>query len=84
TSTTVPTAAQPVVAQSPDAPELPALFAAMTAGLMDVLRARAELKNSLRLPVTLIQRTENNPLKFAATVDEAVARLLAPAGPGYQ
>jgi len=50
---------------------------------MDVLRARAELKNSLRLPVTLIQRTENNPLKFAATVDEAVARLLAPAGAGY-
>lgn len=45
--------------------------------------ARAELKNSLRLPVTLIQRTENNPLKFAATADEAVARLLAPPGPGY-
>ncbi|WP_372359705.1 type VI secretion system-associated FHA domain protein TagH [Xanthomonas axonopodis] len=83
TAAAIPTAAQPVVAQSPDAPELPALFAAMTAGLMDVLRARAELKNSLRLPVTLIQRTENNPLKFAATVDEAVARLLAPAGPGY-
>ncbi|MBV6807935.1 type VI secretion system-associated FHA domain protein TagH [Xanthomonas euvesicatoria] len=83
TSAAIPDAAQPVVAQSPDAPELPALFAAMTAGLMDVLRARAELKNSLRLPVTLIQRTENNPLKFAATVDEAVARLLAPAGPGY-
>ncbi|UXA53271.1 type VI secretion system-associated FHA domain protein TagH [Xanthomonas prunicola] len=76
-------AAQPVVAQTPDTPELRALFAAMTAGLMDVLRARAELKNSLRLPVTLIQRTENNPLKFAATVDEAVARLLAPPGPGY-
>jgi type VI secretion system protein ImpI len=55
----------------------------MTAGLMDVLRARAELKNSLRLPVTLIQRTENNPLKFAATVDEAVTRLLSPADAGY-
>ncbi|MCC8536849.1 type VI secretion system-associated FHA domain protein TagH [Xanthomonas axonopodis pv. poinsettiicola] len=74
---------QPAVAPPPGTPELSALFAAMTAGLMDVLRARAELKNSLRLPVTLIQRTENNPLKFAATADEAVARLLAPASPGY-
>ena len=82
-SAAAPCVAQPVVAHTPDTPELPALFAAMTAGLMDVLRARAELKNSLRLPVTLIQRTENNPLKFAATVDEAVARLLAPAGAGY-
>ncbi|WP_311239972.1 MULTISPECIES: type VI secretion system-associated FHA domain protein TagH [unclassified Xanthomonas] len=79
----VTSTAQPDVTQSPDAPELPALFTAMTAGLMDVLHARAELKNSLRLPVTLIQRTENNPLKFAATVDEAVARLLAPADAGY-
>ncbi|KPL48864.1 peptide-binding protein [Xanthomonas axonopodis] len=78
-----PSAAQPAVAPTPGTAELPALFAAMTAGLMDVLRARAELKNSLRLPVTLIQRTENNPLKFAATADEAVARLLAPPGPGY-
>ncbi|RBG75411.1 type VI secretion system-associated FHA domain protein TagH, partial [Xanthomonas oryzae] len=43
----------------------------------------AAFKNSLRVPVTLIQRTENNPLKFAATVDEAVARLLAPPSPGY-
>ncbi|HHZ21282.1 TPA: type VI secretion system-associated FHA domain protein TagH [Xanthomonas vasicola pv. zeae] len=78
-----PSAAQPVGAHTPDTPELPALFAAMTAGLMDVLRARAAFKNSLRVPVTLIQRTENNPLKFAATVDEAVARLLAPPSPGY-
>ncbi|OQP73876.1 peptide-binding protein [Xanthomonas phaseoli pv. syngonii LMG 9055] len=79
----VPATAQPAVAPTPGTAELPALFAAMTAGLMDVLRARAELKNSLRLPVTLIQRTENNPLKFAATADEAVARLLAPSSPGY-
>ncbi|MEC3889750.1 type VI secretion system-associated FHA domain protein TagH [Xanthomonas campestris] len=82
-SVAVTSTAQPAVAQPQGTPELPALFAAMTAGLMDVLRARAELKNSLRLPVTLIQRTENNPLKFAATVDEAVTRLLSPADAGY-
>lgn len=74
---------QPVATPTPATPELHVLFSAMTAGLMEVLRARAELKNSLRLPVTLIQRTENNPLKFAATADEAVTRLLAPASPGY-
>lgn len=44
---------------------------------MDVLRARAELKNGFRMPATLIRRTENNPLKFAPTAGEAMARLLA-------
>ena len=44
---------------------------------MDVLRARAELKNGFRLPATLIQRRENNPLKFAPTGAEALARLLS-------
>ena len=44
---------------------------------MDVLRARAELKNGFRLPATLIQRRENNPLKFAPTGSEALARVLA-------
>jgi len=46
--------------------------------MMDVLRVRAELKNSFRLPATLIQRSENNPLKFAPTAQEAVRKLLAP------
>ena len=46
--------------------------------LMDVLRARAELKNSFRMPATLIQRSENNPLKFAPDAGEAVKKLLAP------
>ena len=50
---------------------------------MDVLRARAEMKNSRRLPATLIRRSENNPLKFAATAEEAVARLLGPPDPAY-
>jgi type VI secretion system protein ImpI len=48
-----------------------------------VLRARAELKNSFRLPATLIQRSENNPLKFAPTAQEAVRKLLEPPGNGF-
>jgi type VI secretion system protein ImpI len=43
-----------------------------------VLRARAEIKNTFRLPVTVIQRSENNPLKFAATAEDALQKLLAP------
>lgn len=54
-----------------------ALFTLVLEGVMDVLRARAELKNGFRLPATLIQRRENNPLKFAPTGGEALARLLA-------
>jgi len=51
--------------------------------MMDVLRARAELKNRFRLPATLIQRSENNPLKFAPTAQEAVRRLFAPPDGGF-
>lgn len=47
----------------------------VTEGVMEVLRARAEVKNSFRLPVTVIQRTENNPLKFAATAQDALHKI---------
>nr|WP_211115920.1 MULTISPECIES: type VI secretion system-associated FHA domain protein TagH [unclassified Xanthomonas] len=59
-------------------PELDRIFAIVVDGVMDVLRARAEIKNTFRLPVTVIQRSENNPLKFAATADDALQKLLAP------
>ncbi|WP_017462850.1 type VI secretion system-associated FHA domain protein TagH [Dyella ginsengisoli] len=47
-------------------------------GVMDVLRARAEIKNTFRLPVTIIQRSENNPLKFAPNAEEALQKILSP------
>jgi type VI secretion system protein ImpI len=59
------------------------MFLIAVDAMMDVLRARAELKNSFRLPATLIQRSENNPLKFAPTAQEAVKRLLAPSDGGF-
>jgi type VI secretion system FHA domain protein len=72
---------------SPAAPDMTAELKAMlhiaVEAMMDVLRARAELKNSFRLPATLIQRSENNPLKFAPTAQDAVQRLLAPADGGF-
>jgi type VI secretion system protein len=47
-------------------------------GLMDSLKARSDLKSRLRLNQTTIQPGENNPLKFSASVDEAVLKLLDP------
>jgi type VI secretion system protein ImpI len=58
-------------------PELEQIFHIVVEGMMDVLRARAEIKNTFRLPVTIIQRSENNPLKFAATPDEAMQKIMA-------
>ncbi|MFC4314726.1 type VI secretion system-associated FHA domain protein TagH [Steroidobacter flavus] len=44
-------------------------------GLMDVLKSRADQKNRLRLSQTSIQPADNNPLKFSASVDEALVKL---------
>jgi type VI secretion system protein ImpI len=67
----------PPQASAPVAANIESLFTLVLEGVMDVLRARAELKNGFRLPATLIQRRENNPLKFAPTGSEALARVLA-------
>jgi type VI secretion system protein len=45
-------------------------------GLMETLKGRADQKNRLRLNQTTIQPAENNPLKFSASVDEALLKLL--------
>lgn len=45
-------------------------------GIAENLRVRAEQKNTLRTPNTTIQPQGNNPLKFAASVDEALLNLL--------
>jgi len=47
-------------------------------GLMEALKGRADLKSRLRLSQTAIQPQENNPLKFSASVDEALRKLLDP------
>jgi type VI secretion system protein len=52
-------------------------------GLMEALKGRADLKNRLRLTQTTIQPGENNPLKFSASVDEALMKLLDPHGSRY-
>lgn len=52
-------------------------------GLMDSLKGRSDLKSRLRLNQTTIQPGENNPLKFSASVDEAVLKLLDPHSTRY-
>jgi type VI secretion system protein len=52
-------------------------------GLMEALKGRADLKSRLRLNQTTIQPGENNPLKFSASVDEAVRKLLDPHSSRY-
>jgi type VI secretion system protein len=52
------------------------LMREMIVGLNESLHMRAEQKSSLRVPNTTIQPQNNNPLKFAASVDEALTNLL--------
>jgi type VI secretion system protein len=52
-------------------------------GLMEALKHRADTKSRLRLSQTTIQPAENNPLKFSASVDEAVLKLLDPHSSRY-
>ncbi len=49
-----------------------------TQGLHGCLRTRNETRNELRLPLTTVQRSGNNPLTFAADGDAALAQLLRP------
>src|SRR3569833_1663448 len=52
-------------------------------GVMDVLRARAEIKSQFRLPMTRIQPAENNPLQHSPNVESALHTLLVQRNPGF-
>ena len=51
-------------------------FRNMVAGLRAVLIARAQIKGEFRIEQTMIQAHGNNPLKFSAGDDDAMAALL--------
>ncbi|MFN2189301.1 MAG: type VI secretion system-associated FHA domain protein TagH [Candidatus Promineifilaceae bacterium] len=59
------------------------LYREMVQGVMDVLIARSSLKNEFRMSHTIIRATENNPLKFSMTVDDAIEYLLFKEGKGF-
>lgn len=52
-------------------------------GLVEVLKSRAEVKNSFRMPTTSIKPVENNPLKFSMNAEDAVYNLFVKRNPGY-
>lgn len=47
-------------------------------GMMLLLRSRDELKNAMRAEMTLLGPTGNNPLRFSASVEESLQKLLTP------
>lgn len=48
----------------------------LTGGLIDILRARTEVKREFSLDITRIQATRNNPLKFCTSTEQALLKLL--------
>ncbi|MDJ0928141.1 MAG: type VI secretion system-associated FHA domain protein TagH [Gammaproteobacteria bacterium] len=59
------------------------LLRLMVAGLTELLHERAQVKEDFRISQTLIQREQNNPLKFAPGVAEALTYLLGNRGSAY-
>lgn len=59
------------------------LLRSMVEGLMQVLRARAELKSQFRVSVTTMRSINNNPLKFTPNTDDAIRLILSPTNPGF-
>ena len=60
-----------------------AMLRELVAGLITILKGRAEEKNQARVPVTILRSTENNPLKFSPGADEALKLLLTKNHSGY-
>jgi len=52
-------------------------------GTVDLLLARAALKQELRAQATMIVARENNPLKFSPSAEAALTHLLAPPTRGF-
>jgi type VI secretion system FHA domain protein len=59
------------------ATELAEIFRVVVSGVMDVLKARQETKDQFGLGMTTFKRADNNPLKFSASVEDALHNLFA-------
>ena len=65
------------------AAELGQVYRVMVQGVMDALRARAEIKLQFRLQTTRVQANDNNPLKFSPNIEAALHTLLVERNRGY-
>lgn len=59
------------------------IFRVVVEGVMDVLRARQQIKDEFRMRLTQFRPADNNPLKFSANVDDALHNLLVKRNPAY-
>jgi type VI secretion system protein len=59
------------------------LYREIVQGMMEVLRARFELQDELRMQHTQIRTKENNPLKFSVSADEALDHLVLKRRTGF-
>lgn len=59
------------------------LFRILVEGVMDVLRARAEMKSEFRVSMTTLRAIDNNPLKFNPDVESVLKLMLGPANPAF-
>ena len=53
-------------------------------GTLDLLQARAAIKNEFRVHKTLLNTSENNPLKFSVNAEDAILSLFHQNRPGFQ
>jgi type VI secretion system FHA domain protein len=60
------------------------MFRQFVESTVAVLRSRAEFKSLFRVTVTTIKQSDNNPLKFAATTDEALKHLINDGQGGFK
>jgi type VI secretion system protein len=75
---TIPPEAAPEVMRT-----LGQTFRELVGGLRDVLTTRAMIKAEYRVEQTVIRSSNNNPLKFAMDVDQAMAAMVGPPRQGY-
>lgn len=74
----------PATQMSPEmARELGQVLRIVVQGVMEVLQSRAEIKSQLRMSMTRMQASENNPLKFSPNVEAALHTLLVERNRGY-
>jgi len=60
------------------------MFRKFVEGTMAVLRSRAEFKSQFRVNVTTIKTTNNNPLKFTVTAEDALIHLIKNGQSGFK
>ena len=59
------------------------LLSLMAGGLTELLHSRAQLKDTFRVSQTIIKGQQNNPMKFSASVEDALKFLLGSSNDSY-